>query len=79
MLKPRTKLLITLSALAPAAILIYGLDYQAAIPPGERSQGFAGYICVEPGFLINAMLCVGCIAFLFAIVSTISDVRQNRS
>jgi hypothetical protein len=79
MLKPRTKLLITLSALAPAAILLYWIDYQAAIPPGWRSEGFIGYICVEPGVLINAMLLAGCIAFLFAIVSTILDVRRSRS
>jgi hypothetical protein len=78
MLEPRTKLLIMLSALAPASILILVVNYDTAFLQ-SKSEGFRVWVHVEPSVLYSAMFCVGCIAFLLAIVSTILDVRRSRS
>ncbi|MBP1609052.1 MAG: hypothetical protein H6Q04_1287 [Acidobacteria bacterium] len=74
MLKPRTKLLIILSGLVPASIPIIKLDTEAALQEGKLE----GYLplCGQPTGIIKAMFCVGCIACLFAIVSTVLDVRR---
>jgi|WetSurMetagenome_2_1015567.scaffolds.fasta_scaffold272832_2 hypothetical protein len=77
MLRPITKLLITLTALVPASLLIFHFEREAVIQQAKMEGYFTAW--VEPGFIIKAMMVVGCIAFLFAVVSTISDVRRSRS
>jgi hypothetical protein len=79
MLRPITKLLITLSGLAPASILIMMLDYEAVAPPKNQNSMNAFWAHVEPSILIKVLLYVGFIAFLSAIVSTILDMRRSRS
>jgi hypothetical protein len=82
MLRSRTKLLITLSGLAPAATLLTFLDFQAAnsiAPHGNRIGMELMVVYVEPSVLYPVMLWVGIMAFLAAIVSTILDVRRSHS
>lgn len=81
MLKARTKYLITISALAPAAILLNLLDNDAANTPEalRRMGDNVVWVSVGPNVFYKVMICVGCIAFLFAIVSTVLDVRRSRS
>jgi hypothetical protein len=76
MLRLRTKLLITLSGLAPASFLIIMSDFEATY--GTESKGVIS-MGVEPSIVIKAMMFGGCIAFLLAIFSTILDVRRSRS
>jgi hypothetical protein len=82
MLKSRTRLLITLSGLAPAAILLIFLDFQAANSIAFHGNGIGMDVMivdVEPNVLYPVMLWVGIMAFLAAIVSTILDVRRSHS
>jgi hypothetical protein len=71
----------TLSGLIPAYFIIYVLDYQAPIQQAEseaKSSGQISFVWIEPGILLQAMLYIGCISFLFAIISMILDLRRTR-
>jgi hypothetical protein len=76
-LRTRTKVLLALSALAPASVLIVRLDTEAVVRQAKVDGGWG--VWVEPGGLIYTFFFIGCVSFVLAIVSTIVDVSRSDS
>ena len=61
----------------PASILLGRLDIQAVIRQAKAEGDLGAW--VEPGPLVYALFFLVCVSLVLAGVSTVIDVRRNRS
>ena len=76
MLSTRTKILIALTALAPASIVITRLHETALISEARESGALGAW--VDPGLLSYFFLFVGFGCFIAAVISAINDSRHQK-
>lgn len=71
MLTTRRKVLFAFALLAPASVLTVYVEQHQALLRGA----WAAWI--DPGALTKAVLVIGCLSLIFAVISTVVDLRRG--